>query len=324
MGKVRAAGLVLAALPAALAASCATTEPVSSPPHVAVSPEAADLSVHEAPPGASIGLEAEGNESDSLERLEALPGVRVRRVEPSGPAAAAGLRPGDVILSVDGVPVDDPDALLAAVSRAGAGREIRLEARRDTVAFEAGLVPRPARGTSPPRELYRADPVRTRAGYRTEAARVAGEPRMAAAIVRLFPGSPLPGEGFREGDLVIAIDGRPIASANDLVRRLLEDHAPGDPVPFEALRGGEVLHAEVRLWEPRRRLAKLAAMPLFHYSSSARPSRTQFSLIDLWIVSLFSYRRDEGEREYRFLSLIRFGTGRGELREEAPPAGEAP
>jgi membrane-associated protease RseP (regulator of RpoE activity) len=298
------------------AISCSSAEPVRLAPHVELSPEDVDLKPAAPRQGVSIGLEVEGNEGDSLERLERLPGARVRAVEPTGPAAAAGLRPGDIILSVDGIATDDPDALAAAIERAADGKEVRLQARRGTVAFEAVAVARASPEGIPPHELYRVDPVRIRAGFRTEVVDAGGSPRTAAAVSKVFPGSPLTAAGIREGDLVLALDGVPLASGHDLVRRIVEDHKPGDAVRLEVLRDREVLARKVRLWEPERRLTKLAALPLFRYAHDARASRTEFSLLDFWIFSLFSVKKEVGEKEYRFLSLLRFGSGRGELIEE--------
>ncbi|WP_186135296.1 PDZ domain-containing protein, partial [Burkholderia gladioli] len=46
-------------------------------------------------------------------------GALVSSVDPKGPAAKAGLQPGDVILAVNGRPVTSPEQLRDAVKNAG-------------------------------------------------------------------------------------------------------------------------------------------------------------------------------------------------------------
>lgn len=52
-------------------------------------------------------------------------------VQPGSAADKAGLRPGDVVLAVDGEPVANFEALAARVARHGPGEVVRLEVRRD-------------------------------------------------------------------------------------------------------------------------------------------------------------------------------------------------
>jgi len=54
------------------------------------------------------------------------PGVLVRATLPDSPAERAGISTGDVILSVDGVPVNEPSALVSVVGSSSAGRRVGI------------------------------------------------------------------------------------------------------------------------------------------------------------------------------------------------------
>jgi serine protease Do len=68
---------------------------------------------------------APGHVARHLRRAVGLPdrdGVLVRGVEEDSPADAAGIREGDLIVSVGGTPIEDPDALHEALAKAGSGK----------------------------------------------------------------------------------------------------------------------------------------------------------------------------------------------------------
>jgi serine protease Do len=58
-------------------------------------------------------------------------GAVVTRITPDGPAAAAGLRPGDIVLSFDGRDVVDSRALTRMVGEAQVGAQVPIEIIRD-------------------------------------------------------------------------------------------------------------------------------------------------------------------------------------------------
>ena len=69
------------------------------------------------------------------------PGALVRSVMPSGPAAQAGLRPGDVITAVDGAPVPGPAQLTQIVERKGVGQPLLVRLQRQGQVLEVSIKP---------------------------------------------------------------------------------------------------------------------------------------------------------------------------------------
>jgi S1-C subfamily serine protease len=68
-------------------------------------------------------------------------GVEVIGVEPEGPAAAAGVRPEDLIVSIDGHPVERMDDLLRAMSGDAVGVPLQVGVVRAGRRIELELVP---------------------------------------------------------------------------------------------------------------------------------------------------------------------------------------
>ncbi len=71
-----------------------------------------------------------------------LPPVCARRGAVPSPAAASGLRAGDVVLAVDGVPAKDAESLTALL-RPRTGQQVSLTVRRDGQQLEIPITPAP-------------------------------------------------------------------------------------------------------------------------------------------------------------------------------------
>lgn len=299
-------------------AGCVSYAPAVLVPEITLSPE--QVTLHNTGSAADarldFGLDVSRNESDSLFNVEVLPGVVVRQVVPGGPAAAAGIQVGDVILRVDNLAINQPDALLA-LQRSGEGNQFRFTVRRGTTAFEATVIARQVLENPAPIELYRIDPLATRAGFTTTLVDIASRGSVAAAeVTEFFPESPLPGAGINVGDLILALDGSYLNSAQDLVTRLNRDHELGSEVSLTVYRDQSLDQVDVSLWDPGRRISRISLWPLVRYESALSPESRSFSLIDLWLFSVYSFRQVGEERSHSVLGLINFSSDVGELVEE--------
>jgi len=76
----------------------------------------------------SIGITFQGAESSAVSRVYGFAngGVLVNTVSPDGPAAKGGVKPGDVIVSVDGKPIKDGDDLVADISTRKVSSTVQL------------------------------------------------------------------------------------------------------------------------------------------------------------------------------------------------------
>lgn len=87
----------------------------------------------------SIGISFQTLESSAVARVYGFAngGVQVGAITPGGPAAKAGIEPGDVILSIDGTPIKDGDALVELVSARRPGTSVKVvyarSGKRETV-----------------------------------------------------------------------------------------------------------------------------------------------------------------------------------------------
>lgn len=261
-------------------AGCVHFESNPIPPSLELSPEQLSLGValDETERGkatADFGIEVRTNETDSLANIETLPGLKVFTVHPHGPADFAGIDVNDVVLSVDGIETNSTETLRAIAERSLPDQQLLFEIRRGTVVLEATVVARQAKQPTPMKELYRIDPVASRAAYSTEIVKLdSGDHISAAKVVGTSDNSPLHRARIQVGDIITAVDSERVQSAQELVTKLIEGYTPGSKVSLSTLSNGRAIDHEVRLWDPGRYLARLQLWPLFRYEFRPDPRKT--------------------------------------------------
>jgi Do/DeqQ family serine protease len=156
--------------------------------------------------------------------LERPTGVLVTAVYDKGPAAEAGLKRGDAILSVDGQPVDNPDSFGYRFTLKGTQGQAPLTVLRGgkQTTIQVRLMPPPE---NPPRDPVRG---RTRTPF-AGATLVNMSPAVAdelqidiaddgVVVAGLDERSVAASVGFEKGDQIVAINGERLASTKDAER----------------------------------------------------------------------------------------------------------
>ena len=120
------------------------------------------------------------------------------------------------------------------------------------------------------------------------------------------------------GDMILALEGVPINSAQDLVTRLNREHTLGSEVTIDVYSDGELKSVKLELFNPGRRISRLKLAPLISYESdlTQRGIDTRLKLFNFWFVSAYQYSNIGGEKRHSILGLLEIASDMGELAEE--------
>ena len=148
-------------------------------------------------------------------------GVVISEVHPKSPFAAAGLQPGDVILSLGGEPTNTPQEVIFRMAALGVGTEAEITWLRDGEAMQAVMVLAPA-PDDPPRDqmTVTADVgLRGLTVVRINPAVIEelGLPMQAEGVAVLQAEDLSARAGVQRGDILLGINGAAVAAPSDVL-----------------------------------------------------------------------------------------------------------
>lgn len=176
-------------------------------------------------------------------------GALVSSVEPDGPAAQAGLKPGDIILGVNGRAIETSSELPSLIASLKPGTRAQLDiwrnGRAQRIDVNVGLLEEPARTASESAQQPGAGHT-PRLGLAvrplTEAERQQAGIQSGLLVTAVTGPAAL--AGIQPGDVVLAVNQKPVSSVEEL--RKLTDQA-GESVALLVQRGDAQIYVPIRL-----------------------------------------------------------------------------
>jgi serine protease Do len=165
-------------------------------------------------------------------------GVLVAQVNDDTPAAAAGLKEGDIILAVDGRDINTPNALRNLISLSDVGHPARVQVLRDgkerDIIVKLGRLPEPEVAAAAPARKE-ADDDATLTGVtvrpltdRMRAMAQLPEKVRGVLVTGVKATSSAANEGLAEGDVIVQINGQPVTTVEEFQAAL--SRTPDRPV----------------------------------------------------------------------------------------------
>jgi serine protease Do len=176
-------------------------------------------------------------------------GALIADLDPEGPAAQGGLQAGDVIIEVNGEEVDRSSTLPRLIGRVAPGNDVELTLMRDgeqvSETVELGSWPDMNEATS----AANSDS-QVRLGVAVAEVDQAMRERLningGVVVSQVEPNSVAAQAGLRAGDILVSIDHRSVASADELMR--IVEELPNDrAIPVRLYRDGRSLFVALRL-----------------------------------------------------------------------------
>jgi len=275
------------------------TEPNDEPQRIAL------------PAGTFSGIYLRDARETLEQKLNEPESVVIERVVENSPAARAGLQAGDLLLEVEvaggeartiGTPsqwrqleLESAPGTKVAVFVDRAGREAETE-----LTLVARLQPAERELTERYREEQRIGVV-VRTATEVEARSAGLGPGAGAVIIGLSQRSPWRTAGLRFEDLIVALDGEPLAHPQQLLTTARD--AQRDVLDVTYVRDGESRTVEAKLTYRAHAMNEVSLPLLFSYEADR--GRSEWSLL----LGLFHYRSTAAAWRFRLLWLIGFGGG---------------
>lgn len=174
-----------------------------------------------------VQIQSVNQEIASSIGLDKPQGAIVSRLDDDSPAAKAGVKTGDVILSVNGKSVNDARDLSRMVASLSAGSSANLQVWRDGKRQDVSVtIGKMSDKTASAASPQGSGTEMGKLGLRLAPGAAAGGDVKGVAVIGVEPGSTAAEKGFKNGDVIAEVGGQAVQTPED-VRKALDDSRKG-------------------------------------------------------------------------------------------------
>jgi len=187
-----------------------------------------------------VGIQALTKELAKQFGIKEGQGVLINEVYEDDPAYAAGIKPGDIILMVQGQPVDSPNQLSRLVAQVGPGEKAKIRVLRDgkEMIYHVPMAERQEKTTLASLPSQKSE-VKLGLDVQALTAALAEEfelkETMGVLVSKVERGGLAHSEGIQEGDFITEVNRQPVRSVAQF-SEVLEKVKPGQTVLLRIIR----------------------------------------------------------------------------------------
>ena len=198
------------------------------------------------PPSATLGVEIQAPREGAAEK-----GIVVQDLDPEGPAAKAGIKPGDTIVKVGDKEVSDYNSLVDMLRKHKPGDKLSVKVMRDGKEHALDVTLGERRSRPSPRSSGEAprENVPAFLGVATQPLTPAMKSQLkteeGVLVTQVGPETPAARAGIRRGDVITKVDGKAVADPEQLREAVRSAHA-GQELTLSVARDGKSQDIKVR------------------------------------------------------------------------------
>jgi serine protease Do len=180
--------------------------------------------------------------ADSL-GIKKAEGALVAEPQAGSPAAKAGIKSGDVILSVNDEKVKDARSLARTISAMTPGTSVRLgllhDGKENTVTLTLGELPKDRQARADTNDEHPNSDEPKLGLSLAPASKVAGSETEGVVVTGVDPSGPAADHGVKTGDVILEVGGKSVSTPADVRKALGDAHTSGKRTVLMRVKSGD-------------------------------------------------------------------------------------